>query len=1284
MSSHRTLRHAVVSALIVAAFLSQGTWALAGVTGNIAGLVKTASGAPIAGVQVQAVSPSQTATTTTDAGGHFVLLTLNPDTYTINLTKTGYQSISFPGIVVFADQTQQEAFTMQPALRTIARVTATSAASLVKSGVAGDLYSVTASQISAAGAATGGGNLNTAYSAISSVPGLYVGTFGLGWNQAVVVRGANPWFTGYEYDGVPINRSFDNYNASTETNLGLQQLEVYTGGGPSSIASNGVSGFINQVIKTGTYPGYGSINGGIGSFPFYHQLGVEAGGSTPDRNFSYYVGVSGYDQTYNYFNNFNGAAQAAPNQPFAYYSSVLSPTASGQADIPVCGPNALAGQIATGAIPGCFGYEYGLAGEFQAQTDRESVVNLHMGIPHGNGLRDDVQLLWSTSALRGIAYLNPAVNGGGPSGLNNIVQGQTGLPYVPGVNYPAYNDAIAYNLPFGSTVASCGVVSPTPTCSSGFSYAAPGLYLQPNTFPHAFFGEIPSDYYGSLQNNDTGIVKLQYTHALTDRSYIRVFGYTFFSDWTENGSTEGYSWAYGPAPFSPNYVLPTHTSGGELQYANQLNDQNLMQFTGNYITANVVRLNNEYWEGSVPVYNTLLSPGGAACQSTSALSLGPSLCPYLNGSPIGYMRIGGPNKFNCYDPSSGAPEPCIPNETWESNAWLGPTGYGAGSAASWVSLVNGNNNGPLNQVKPGFTNLALSDEFRPNDQWLIDAALRYDNYNFNLASSDTLGDQFAAYQVANYTCVNPSHSNTVLAAPLLPGEVPPTNAIYTSADCDATYKQLYPGGTVTTGWVHPNGTTQDGVLAPAFTNVSPPGYVQYYYSPRLAVTFTQNPDTVWRFSAGRYTEPPLSATTQYLYSSQAGATKLWANFMNDGFYSPFHPILGMSTAQYDLSFEHHFHQSVWSVKVTPFYTHTANWEQQAFIGAGYVTQVPVGQFQSEGAELAVTAGDFTRNGFSGQLAFTYTHAAAQYQSLLVPNLASTMNTLISGFNGLTKAGGGSQCYAPFTAGGTVASMPCSNPLAIRNPYYNMPEQGLLNTNGWYPASIYQLPPAFGPGYGVYSESYTSPYVATLLLNWRHNRLAITPSLQFESGAAYGSPMDVAGVDPRVCGENQTIAAVPDANGQYCDYLKQVGVGAAGYLYIPNPQTGSFASLGQYIEPNILAGNMQVRYDISPRITLTATAANIFRSCFGGSSTPWSAAFPPNPDYCGYSTTAGYFAGVPGVYDGYYNGKSPYDTKANPGGGQIPFMYQSYSPSSSNGPSYTPLPFEVFIQAQLKL
>src|SRR6202042_1254532 len=218
MSSHRTLRHAVISAFLLVAFLSQGTWALAGVTGNISGTVKDPSGAPIAGVQVQVVAPSETRTATTDAGGHFVILSLAPDTYTVNLAKDGYQSISFPGVTVFADQSNTLGYTMTKALRTIAHVTSSSGASLVKSGVGGDLYSVNSAQAAAAQALGGGGNLNSAYSAMASVPGIQTSQGGIGWTfNAAYVRGQNFYYTGFEYDGIPVNRAFDNYNASTES-----------------------------------------------------------------------------------------------------------------------------------------------------------------------------------------------------------------------------------------------------------------------------------------------------------------------------------------------------------------------------------------------------------------------------------------------------------------------------------------------------------------------------------------------------------------------------------------------------------------------------------------------------------------------------------------------------------------------------------------------------------------------------------------------------------------------------------------------------------------------------------------------------------------------------------------------------------------------------------------------------------------------------------------------------------------------------------------------------------
>ncbi len=304
----RSIRHIVTALVLLVAFVCQGTWALAGTTGGLSGSVVDAdNSAPVAGAQVTASSPSQNATGTTDATGHFTFLTLPPDTYTVTIAKSGYQSISVPGQVVFADTVQNVTVRLPKALKTIAHVAATGVGSLVKAGTTADIYSVNAGMQKAASALGGGGSLNSAYSAVASVPGAYVPANQTGYFQTVTIRGGDYDQVGYEFDGVPVNRSFDNYPSSSASSLGNAEVQVYTGANPANSESQGLSGYINQVIKTGTYPGYAQAELGIGTPTFYHRAMVEAGGSTPDRLFSYYVGVAGYNQDFNYVDNQNGA-----------------------------------------------------------------------------------------------------------------------------------------------------------------------------------------------------------------------------------------------------------------------------------------------------------------------------------------------------------------------------------------------------------------------------------------------------------------------------------------------------------------------------------------------------------------------------------------------------------------------------------------------------------------------------------------------------------------------------------------------------------------------------------------------------------------------------------------------------------------------------------------------------------------------------------------------------------------------------------------------------------------
>ena len=139
---------------------------LAGTTGSLAGTLTDAAGAAIPGVRISVSSPSQTTSSVTDASGSFSFLSLAPDTYTLSAQKTGYDAVSVAGINVFADQTQRLTLKINRTLRTIGTVTSRAADSLVRSGTTADVYSVNAAAASAAKVLGGGGNLNTAYSAI--------------------------------------------------------------------------------------------------------------------------------------------------------------------------------------------------------------------------------------------------------------------------------------------------------------------------------------------------------------------------------------------------------------------------------------------------------------------------------------------------------------------------------------------------------------------------------------------------------------------------------------------------------------------------------------------------------------------------------------------------------------------------------------------------------------------------------------------------------------------------------------------------------------------------------------------------------------------------------------------------------------------------------------------------------------------------------------------------------------------------------------------------------------
>ena len=127
---------------------------------------------------------------------------------------------------------------------------------------------------------------------------------------------------------------------------------------------------------------------------------------------------------------------------------------------------------------------------------------------------------------------------------------------------------------------------------------------------------------------------------------------------------------------------------------------------------------------------------------------------------------------------------------------------------------------------------------------------------------------------------------------------------------------------------------------------------------------------------------------------------------------------------------------------------------------------------------------------------------------------------------------------------------------------------------------YDLIPA---GIALDSTQYGFPYVASLVLNEKVNKLSITPVVQLFAGARYGTPLATNGFDPTAC------SIVEGTTPVSCSTDLAGG--------IPNQVTGKFDNIGAFVEPTVLSG-------VTPEMR-AANLANILNTCFGGSNEPWN-------------------------------------------------------------------------------
>ncbi|MDP9017800.1 MAG: TonB-dependent receptor, partial [Candidatus Eremiobacteraeota bacterium] len=921
------MKKALAAALLVAFFNCIAPVA-AGTTGSLTGrVVDTSTQAPVAAVKVTAVSDSQTATVTTDSSGAFAFISLSPDTYTISAEKAGYDPQSQPGITIFSDQSSTIGFSLHASIKEIGAVRSQSNSSLVRAGTTSDVYSVDAAGQRASKGLGGSGSLDQAYGAIASVPGVSIPSGQQGWYQSVFIRGGDYDQVAYEFDGVPVLRQSDGAPIVTLSALGQQEVQVYTGGTPATSDSPGLAGYINQVIKTGTHPGYAIFNAAVGSPSFYHKFSAEAGGASPNRLFSYYVGLAAANQDYRYGDQSNGAGDPLYSYPLAIPSTVA-------------GAHILDGSCGTYPVPVTCTAPYGAAfspGNSWAQSnnnDRETVLNLHVGIPHKSGTgRDDVQLLYVTGSIF-TKYFSSA---------NDL-----------GLAAPsAFLDGTAYT---GQLLAA---PDPTKITPNAFFPSSPGNRTSGSAIP------INQRDGGS---NDYSVTKLQYQRNFNDHSYLRAIGYGEYSTWFLNGPNSAFQ-TFGAT--LADYEVLGHIFGGSLIYSNSLSSKHLLTGSLSYSTQ------------KLQTYNATFANGANTGQFGSIIS--------------NYAAQDAAGMWHCYDYTLGIAASCYgPASQGNPTVGLAPAAAPVpGVAASFIMTENGRN-AQVDNVTPYFSSVALTDVMKPNDKLTINAGLRFDRFSYrreDLASGYPARQfWFDAYN--NEHCSAPGLSNEV-RPPGGPCPEPVGNPTLYTAMTNPGF-----GFTNTTG-----GIKTDSVL-----------------QPRIAFTYLANRNTVIRGSYGRYARPAATSYQQY-NTYQQDLPSFISQFSQLGYTSPNHDVAADTSDNFDLSYERRIPGTSLSIKASPFYRTTKNQLQYLNINAlgGTLAGINVGTLRSYGLEFALRAGDFAKDGFSGQLSYTYTNTHTRYKSL--PNglnLIDVLNQSIEQYNSYTGACAGAASVSKLCGSGALA------------------------------------------------------------------------------------------------------------------------------------------------------------------------------------------------------------------------------------------------------------------------
>ena len=232
-----------------------GLWAQAS-TGNIYGTVADASGAPIPGATV-AISGTNMGgrTTQTGANGEFRFLNLDPGTYKLTVSMSGFATVNRE-VVVTTGQNVNLSFGMKVATHA-EEVTVTAETPVVDTKRVGTATTLTKDELTRVPQG------RDPWAILNQVPGVLVDRVSVAGNEAgqqsvFVGKGAQFTDTMWSYDGVVITDVTSYGASSTYFDFdSFDEVNVTTGGGDLKVQTGGLG--LNFVTKRGTNTFHGSI-----------------------------------------------------------------------------------------------------------------------------------------------------------------------------------------------------------------------------------------------------------------------------------------------------------------------------------------------------------------------------------------------------------------------------------------------------------------------------------------------------------------------------------------------------------------------------------------------------------------------------------------------------------------------------------------------------------------------------------------------------------------------------------------------------------------------------------------------------------------------------------------------------------------------------------------------------------------------------------------------------------------------------------------------------------------